>query len=253
MTAKTAKTTKTAKTAKTAKLIIAHRGVPVYAWENTLESFEKAIELGADAIEFDVRRTQDGFYVAHHDETIEGQLLRQLTYRQLNQIALNRGFRVPTVAEILKMAQGRIRLDVELKEAGYECEIAELLLQFGSTNDFIITSFHDRVVKSLKQHYPDFQVGLLLGVKVSSNWTAIATRLSELFPGNRVTQCQADFIAPHYHLLKFGFLSRAQKANKPVFVWTVNDDARLKKYLNDDRIAGAITDRCDRALALRQS
>ncbi len=232
------------------KLIIAHRGVPVYAWENTLESFEKAIELGADAVEFDVRRTQDGFYVAHHDDAIGGQLLRQLTYRQLNQIALNRGFHVPTLEEILKIAQGRIRLDVELKEVGYECDIADLLLQFGSPRDFIITSFHDRAIETLKQHYPGFQVGLLLGVKTSSN--AIATRLSELFPGDRIAQCHADFIAPHYHLLKFSFLSRAQKANKPVLVWTVNDDARLKKYLNDDRIAGVITDRCDRALTLRQ-
>lgn len=39
--------------------IVAHRGVPVEAPENTIQSFQKAISLGADAVELDVRLTKD--------------------------------------------------------------------------------------------------------------------------------------------------------------------------------------------------
>jgi len=231
------------------KLVIAHRGVPGYVWENTLDSFEKAIELGADAIEFDIRRTRDGYYVAHHDEAIDGQLLGELTYSKLDALALARGFHVPTLEEILTLAQGRIQLDVELKEPGYEREIVDCLLQFYPTGQFMITSFHDCVLKTIKQHYPDIKVGLLLGIAKPKN--AIATRLSELFPDKRAANIEADFLVPHYQLLQLGFLTRARNANKPVLVWTVNEPGMLEKYLQHEQIAGVITDWCDRAVELR--
>jgi glycerophosphoryl diester phosphodiesterase len=60
-------------------LIIAHRGVTSPARENTLEAFRKAIELGADMIEFDVRRTKDLRVVVHHDPGISGVPLDRMT------------------------------------------------------------------------------------------------------------------------------------------------------------------------------
>ena len=51
-------------------LFIAHRGASMHAPENTLTAFKKALEMGADAIEFDVRRTYDGIPVIVHDEDL---------------------------------------------------------------------------------------------------------------------------------------------------------------------------------------
>jgi len=59
-------------------------------------------------------------------------------------------------------------------------------------------------------------------------------------------------LVPHQRLLWFGFLDRARKENKPVFVWTVNDEKMIWKLLHDERIAAIITDKPDLAISLRQ-
>jgi len=56
-------------------MIIAHRGASALAVENTIESFRKAIDLGADMIEFDVRRTKDKVFVVYHDKFLKGKLI----------------------------------------------------------------------------------------------------------------------------------------------------------------------------------
>jgi len=57
---------------------------------------------------------------------------------------------------------------------------------------------------------------------------------------------------PHWRLLWFGFLDRAKRENKPVFVWTVNDQRKIWKMLRDERIDAIITDKPDLAVSLRQ-
>ena len=90
------------------KLIVALRGAPNDARENTIESFETAIALGADMIEFDVRRTKDKVLIAYHDESLQGKPVRELTFKAISQIARNQGFDIPTVEEVLRFTRGKI-------------------------------------------------------------------------------------------------------------------------------------------------
>ncbi|NEN96454.1 MAG: glycerophosphodiester phosphodiesterase [Moorea sp. SIO1F2] len=92
--------------------IIAHRGASNCAKENTIEAYEKAIELGADFIEFDVRITKDGVLISHHDPMIANQAISQLRFAEINRIAGQQGFRVPTVEEILRLTRNKIKLAV---------------------------------------------------------------------------------------------------------------------------------------------
>ncbi len=78
----------------------------------------------------------------------------------------------------------------------------------------------------------------------------ILTRLSELFPLKRAMQAKADFLVPHWKLLRFGFLERAMKNHKPVFVFTVNNKEMINIFLKDSRIEGIITDKPDLAVSL---
>lgn len=98
-------------------LVIAHRGAWGKTGQNTLAAFEAAIDLGADVIEFDVRRTRDGRLVVHHDARAAGVATSRLDYEELS--ARVGGSRPPLLEEVLELAQGRIAVDVELKEAGY--------------------------------------------------------------------------------------------------------------------------------------
>lgn len=231
------------------KLIIAHRGASFYTKENTIKSFEKAIGMGADMIEFDVRRTKDAILIAYHDESINGKPIGELEYREIRDILRSKGVSAPTVKEILELARGKIKLDVEIKQEGHEEDIIRLLLEYFENSEFIVTSFNDVSLKIIKHSYPDVRVGLLLGKEHPKN--VIVTRLSELFPIRRAKRVNADFLIPHWKLLKFGFLNRAKRNNMPVLVWTVNDEGMIRNLLKDDRVDGIITDRPDLAKSLR--
>lgn len=105
----------------TLPIVIAHRGMPanVDARENTLESFDMAIRVGADMIELDVRRSRDGQILVHHDEKVESGnrslLIASADYEQLLELA---DYPIPTLEEVLIYCAGKIALLIELKETG---------------------------------------------------------------------------------------------------------------------------------------
>ena len=199
-------------------------------------------------IEFDVRRTKDNVLIVYHDGLIQGKPVDHLVYEEIGQIARNQGFDIPTVEEVLKWSMGRIKLDVELKEEGYEKKIGELLSGFFTEDQFVITSFNEPSLKIIKDSYPGIQVGLLLGKSKAPPWT----RISEFFPMKRCKKAQADFLVAHFKLLRSGFLERARRSRKPVFVWTVNDEEMIWKLLNDRRVYAIITDKPDLAVSLKK-
>jgi glycerophosphoryl diester phosphodiesterase len=232
------------------KLIIAHRGSSIDAKENTIGSFEKAMVSGADMIEFDVRRTRDNVLIAFHDEMIQGYSTKDLTFGAMSQMARRQEFEIPTVEEVLKWARGKIKLDVELKEEGYEKEAVELLLSYLEEDQFVITSFNDASLRVIKERYPDIKIGLILGKDIPSY--RVLTRLQECFPMKRCKEAKPDFLVAHLKLLRLGFLERARRNHLPVFVWTVNAEEKLWEFLHDRRIYAIITDRPELAVSLRK-
>ncbi len=231
-------------------MIVAHRGASSLAKENTIESFKKAIEIGVDMIEFDVRRTKDRALIVHHDELIAGKPVKELTYDEISKTSAAQGFSAPTLEEVLQCTSGKIELDVEIKEEGYEKETVELLSRYFGAEQFVITSFHDSCIKRIKSNRPDIKTGLILGISKPEH--PLRTRISEFFPARRCREAKADFLVAHRRLLWFGFLGRAKRGNKPVFVWTVNDQRKIWEMLHDDRIEAIITDKPDLALSLRK-
>ncbi len=234
----------------TEKLIIAHRGASSLAMENTIESFEKANALGVDMVEFDVRRTKDNVLIAYHDEMIYGHSIGELPCEAIRQMAGNRGIDIPTVEGVLKWARGRIKLDVELKEEGYEDEAVELLRRYLEKDQFVITSFNDASLRFIKERYPDIEAGLILGRKIPPY--RILTLFQDLFPARRCKKAGADLLVVHLRLLRAGFLERARRNHLPVFVWTANDEKTIRKLLHDPRVYAIITDKPDLAVSLRK-
>ncbi len=220
------------------KLIIAHRGATSPARENTLEAFRKAIDLGADMIEFDVRRTRDLRYVIHHDPDISGTLLRDLTLRQARDTAGVMGFHLPELQEALELAHGRIGLDIELKEEGYEQEVVHLAASSLGEEGFIVSSFHPGAIARVRQ--------CRAGVRTGFIFDAAGALTTEILRGD------TEWLIPAEALAAGGLLERMREAGKKIAVWTVNDADRMKRLLDDDRIDGIITDRTDAALAVRE-
>lgn len=227
-------------------MIIAHRGASAYARENTLAAFEMAIALGADMVEFDVRRTKDQVLIAYHDADLNQRPIRRMTYAELQAIDPD----IPTLNQVIELCRDRIRLDVELKEARYEGEVVEQLLTGFSTDDFVITSFHPAAIKNVKRHCPKIKTGFLFGngtVKFCRSFRLNATAVR-----NRVRHMHADFIAPHWQLVDSPLLAHVV-GGLPIFVWTVNDIPAMTQLLGDRRIEGIITDTPDLGVKVRET
>jgi glycerophosphoryl diester phosphodiesterase len=245
--------------------IVAHRGKTAQVKsENTIEAFRAAMLIlggcntnsGTPQIEFDLRLSRDGCVIIYHDRTIDDMEISDLDYHQLQSIANRRGFEIPLFEDLLKLCRdfvpetrrNRITLDIEIKEEGYEEQVIALATAYLSYADFALKSFNDASVRKIKDLDPQIKVGLLLG-KVTGKFPLLSI-LAQFFPEYRVFKTGADFVAPHFRLLRFGFLWRMKLINKEVFVWTVNEERRLLKLLKSKYISAVITDRPELALEI---
>ena len=96
-------------------LNIAHRGYTREFPDNTLESCRAAIDLGVDAIEFDVHETADHSFVVLHDDKLQGKYVARLPLCDVQDIK-RRECKIPTLEEALDLCRGRAKLLVELKQ-----------------------------------------------------------------------------------------------------------------------------------------
>ncbi len=227
--------------------VIAHRGASKVHHENTLEAFEEAIRMGADAVEFDVRRTKDGVLVVHHN--VLGPRSRRrvnnLTYEQLSAEYNARKIHLCTLDEALRLCEGRISLDVELKEGGYQEEVLSQVERYYDLNHVAFTSFQDETISELRRLRPNAITGLLIGLHIPAR---LLTKSHHLLSLKRVRQSGADFVAPNWKLARLGLVKRMREAGYPSVVWTVDNITTVRK-LAEFGVAGIITNRPHRTLA----
>jgi glycerophosphoryl diester phosphodiesterase len=225
--------------------IISHRGLSGDEPENSLAAFRASVARGIEAIEFDVRQTLDRVLVICHDPAAAGLSIADATYAQLSA----RAGGLCTLAEALAAIPPQCLLDVEIKEHGFEASVLAELAAARDRSDYVITSFEDRIVAAVKKLDPAVRAGLLLG----ADDVSLRTRLSELFPVARLRACTADFVAPNWQLLRFGFLGRMERAGFAVYVWTVNDARAMRRLIGmPQRVAALITDDPLQAMRLRE-
>ncbi|MGA2011768.1 MAG: glycerophosphodiester phosphodiesterase [Solirubrobacteraceae bacterium] len=219
-----------------APLIVAHRGAWGAAPQNSLEAFERAIAIGCDAIEIDVRRTADDRVVVLHDARVRGRPVGRLEHEQLR--ARTKAGQAPALAEVLELAAGRVLVDVELKQSGYEEQVMAIVCAHLRPDQYVVTSFRDAVLPAVKRCVPEARAGLLLGPRRP-------TRELE----RRVRATGADFLAPHTSLARSGLLDWAGERGLASWVWTANEPRLLRRLSGDPRVAAVITDRPERAIA----
>lgn len=239
------------------KYIISHRGASFYEQENTLEAFEKAIEFGTDFVEIDVRKTRDGKLVAFHDSEIDDMGVGELDYHFLNE---QTPYHVPTFEQVLIFLQGKTKIHADLKEQDYELEVVDQILKYFSVNDFFISSEHESSLIKIKEINPNIKTGII--IKESKMGKLASNKIFSFFPfpsffsrplfskyprfpKDRIIDSKADFVVSDYKVADDDFLRAAEKLDKEVFVWNVNDKDLIDWFLADNRVKGIITDRPD--------
>jgi glycerophosphoryl diester phosphodiesterase len=216
------------------KLIIAHRGASFYEKENTIDSFKKAIELNSDMIEFDVRKTKDDIMIIFHDEKINKKYVMDMTYAEVIDRSKTK---VPSLEETLKYLKGKIKLDIHLKEKGYEDEFMKLVLKYFNKNQIIICSEIPESLRKIKDKYPEIKTGFVIQVK-RRNYIQIPFGF---FQKNKISYSKVDYIMPPWQIINKIFLMKAQRLNKKLFPWVVNKQKLTIKLLKKSIVAGIIT------------
>ena len=218
-------------------LRIGHRGAAGHAPENTLASIERAIAIGCDFTEVDVRRSADGSLVLLHDEradrTTNGQgPVADMNLEELRKLDAGRGQTIPTLEEALRTAHGRIGLILELKSEGLAYDICALVRAGGFSGAIIYASFLHDELQHVRRADPDART-LVLFKRLPRNHAAEATRLKATHVGLRF-----DTITP-------ALVKVLHKAHLIVFVYTVNKPADIARMraLGVDGIASDFPDR----------
>jgi glycerophosphoryl diester phosphodiesterase len=154
----------------TRPLLIGHRGYPALCPENTLASFEGAMQAGCDMIELDVTLTRDRKVVVIHDDTLDRTTNGKgpVSGHALEEIkALDAGSwfdarfaeeRVPELSEVIKLTAGRCMLNIEIKESAFEAiypvdaiehQVVKLVKTSGAMDRVIISSFDKRILERI--------------------------------------------------------------------------------------------------------
>ena len=220
--------------------VVAHRGAAGAAPENTLAAVRRANEDGTDWVEIDVQETVDGEVVVMHDSDfmkLAGNRLKVWdgTLEQIQEIDIGSWFapefsseRVPTLREVLAEVSGKSRLVIELKYYGHdeqlEQRVVDIVEQADMVDDVAIMSLNYAGMQKIRQLRPDWTIGLL-SVKALGN----------------LTRLDVDFLAVSTGMATPGFVRRAQKSGKQVFVWTINDAVTLSRVMSLG-VDGIITD-----------
>ncbi len=213
--------------------ITAHRGDSLNYNENTMSAFKSAIELGADYIELDVRKTKDNKIVIAHDNSLKRILkinkkISNLTYDEILKLD-NRDDKIPLLEDAIVLAkENRIKLNIELKELIIEKnlvnDVIDLLNKYHYTDNVVLSSFKYSYLKKAKEINPK--------IKTIYNMSLIDIDALEY---------DVDGFSVNKYLITEGFIKKAHDKQKEVCVWTINTEDEVKKML-DYKVDNIIAD-----------
>ncbi len=232
-------------------LNIAHRGASMLAPQNTLVAFEKALEVGADGIEFDVRLCADGVPVVIHDATVDATTdgtgrVEAMRLAALKRLDAGSSFapafastRIPTLTEVLESVKGNVLLNIELKDIsplnqGLEQAVIDDIEQHGVEEQVLLSSFSPFALRRVQQIAPNLATGLLYTRPV---WAAL--RLARML-------MPRPFAALHPYRAVVGeqHIRWARARNVRMHVWTVDDPSEMHRLI-DLGVDGIITNTPD--------
>ncbi|MGA1872644.1 MAG: glycerophosphodiester phosphodiesterase [Thermoplasmatota archaeon] len=219
-------------------LRIGHRGAAFHRPENTMSSFRRALELGVDMIELDVRKSRCGELMVIHDETVDRTTdgtgkVSEMDLAEISRLDAGSGERVPLLRDVMEVFAGRVSLDIEMKGTRIAEPVHSILAEMfdaGSwkEEDVIVTTFHPGELFDLNELLPSVRKGFIfedhpdMGIDFASGLGAWS-------------------VVPRFDLVDEGFVESARSLDLKVLVWTVNDvrDVRKMERMGVD---GIVTD-----------
>ncbi len=222
--------------------VVGHRGAPSLAPENTMSSFLKAIEVGADLVELDVQVTIDGVAIALHDEDLSrvagvGLSARRSRFRDLQEIRI-KGERIPSLEDVLRTVADRAGVLLEIKVPGDEDIAIDIVRKVGVEKRVAVISFHEGALLNAKRRLSTIPCGIVYSQP----------------PGKIIDAKKAGFevVLPRYPLATQKAIDLAHRLGIRVVAWTVNDEKWVLE-LAGRGVDGIASDYPDMVVKVRSS
>lgn len=231
---------------QTDPIVMGHRG-SLKGVENTLEAIQGAIDDGADYVEIDVQLSKDGIPVVVHDTNLSRLVGEKLTVydhtaEELSKMVLKQNEfqgRISTLQQVIEYCKGKIKLNIELKQHGYENEdlvkkVMEVVENEKFQDDCVFQSLTYDLVQHMKEEYPENKVGYIVYGNLGTPDSIGIMRLN------------VDFLVMEEGFTSQKLVKACRKANVKLFVWTVNNEEEMLRFLRMG-VDGIITDEPDLA------
>jgi glycerophosphoryl diester phosphodiesterase len=221
--------------------VIAHRGASAYYPENTIISFQGAVDMAADMVELDVQMTLDGEVVVFHDEKISrctngrGRVA-DYPLAELKKLDAGgwfdkkfQGEKIPTLAEALGVCKSKIAVNIEIKtkavtdaiSGGIEEKCLELVEKTGMRGHVVFSSFDPRAIRHIKQLDGATPAAVLYEKK----------HHAFQLPSAVIAALHADAFHCSKRELNQAWLVNLAGHGIPVNVYTVNDEKSMRRML----------------------
>jgi glycerophosphoryl diester phosphodiesterase len=197
----------------TRPLFLGHRGTRIYAPENTFDAFNLCLEHGCDGFEFDVRRTKDGVAVVNHDAHFYKLKVDECTFAQLKV-----AHEIPTLEETVREYGARCYINIELKETGLEQETLRVVRAAPPQHGVMVSSFVPEVIGELArlQGERNLPLGYICrNLKLLNKWKELP--ISHAIVNHAIYSKQLQ--------------GELKQAGVKLFVWTVNDPAEIRRFV----------------------
>lgn len=213
-------------------LKIGHRGAKGYVAENTLASFQKALDLKVDGIELDVHFSSDGKVVVIHDETIDRTTSKKGLVNDITASELKK-MNIPTLKEVLDLIDKRCFVNIEIKDSKATHSVLQIIQNYISEknwniNLFQVSSFDWTILEVCYLENNQIQLGVLTENSIEEALT---------FAG----KINAHSINPYYKLLNSENVKLLQENKFKIYTWTVNDEEDIT-FVKSLQVDGLISD-----------
>ncbi len=207
-------------------LLLGHRGARANTeiQENSIASFDLALQHGCDGFEFDVRKSLDGEAVICHDPKWRGRTISKTRAALLD---------LPTLQNVVRLYSRRAFLDIELKVPGVEEQTLSAVRVHAPTKGYVISSFIGAVLRRIALVDSQAALGIICGnhsqLKV---WRDLPVQ----------------YVIAEKKLVTRKLVWEVHEAGKRIMVWTVNRASGMKRFA-EYGLDGIISDETKRLVA----
>lgn len=209
-------------------LKIGHRGAKGHLPENTLVSFQKAIDLGVDMIELDVQLSLDKVPMVIHDETVDRTtsrvgLVTDFSAKELQKLG------VPTLKDVFELVHNQCEINVEIKAFSATQSVLDLINKNTfARNKILVSSFDWNALQEVRFHNEDIRIGVLTETDLD-----LALAFAKFI--------KAYSIHPYYHMLTTENIRKIKEKGFKIFSWTINEPEDIT-FVTSLNVDGIITD-----------